>query len=117
MAVPILQIPIQSETVHPYIKQGDTIPKISLSIPELDLSGASIKMKLYSPDGVRKVLDISNGNGITIINSTNFEIDEITAANNTLPAGQLKGDLEITLQDETKKTFCDVEYTIIKDYT
>ena len=114
MSVPVLSIPIQSDTVKPYIKQGDTIPKIAIETPDLDLTGASIKMQLYDKNN-NQVFNIENGSGITIIDATNFEIDQVL--NNDFPSGKLRGDLQIVLSDETTKTYFDVTYNVVKEYT
>lgn len=117
MAVPTLQIPIQSDNVKPFIKQGDTISKITFEFEvedNIDITGATIKMQLYNCNNI--VLDLdSDGNGITITGDRTFEIDEIL--NNTLPSGQSKGDLEINFSDGTRETYFNVVYDIKKQYT
>lgn len=116
--IPTLKIPIQSATVKPWIKQGDTIPKITLAFDagiDLTLPNVSIKMQLYS--GNQRVFSVENGNGITIVNDLTFEIDEVSATNNTLPVGSLIGDLEVTDTDGKRFTYFNVEYTIIKQFT
>jgi len=117
MSIDILKIPIQSSTVKPYIKQGDTIPKITITITELglDLTTATIKMQVYN--GATRIIDISNTNGITVISSTVLEIDEVSASDNNLPDGSFIGDFEITDASGDRKTYFNVEYTIIKQYT
>lgn len=117
MSVPVLKIPIQSEAYKPFIKQGDTIPEILFNVSGLDLTGATIRLKLYDERQVRKVLDLSTGSGITLLSAITFKIDTIPAAANNLPIGILKGDLEITLSSGVRKTYCNVEYTILKEYT
>lgn len=114
MSVPTLSIPIQGENVKPFIKQGDTIEKISIETPSLDLTGASIKMQLYDKNQ-NKVFDVENGSGITIIDATNFEIDKVV--NNSFPSGKLRGDLQITFSDNDRKTFFNVTYNIAKEFT
>ena len=100
-----------------FIKQGDTIPKISFALSNYsgDLTTATIKMQIYK--GNTKIIDVSNGSGITVIDANNFEIDEVSASNNNLPVGTFIGDLEITEASGDKKTYFNVEYTIIKEYT
>ena len=117
MGIETLKIPIQSSTVKPYIKQGDTIGKITMTFTELglDLTTSTIKMQVY--DGSTKIIDISDGNGITVISSIILEIDELSAGNNNLPVGCFLGDLEITDATGDRKTYFNVEYTIIKQYT
>jgi hypothetical protein len=118
MGIETIRIPLQSETVKPYIKQGDTIPKIVFTFDPGDpisLTGATIKMQLFQKG--RKVFDISVGSGITITTDKEFEIDEVTPANNTFPEGVLIGDIEITETSGVKTTYNDVEYTILKEHT
>ena len=115
MSVQTLEIPIQTASEKPFIKQGDTIPKIAVQLTGLDITGSSISMQLYH--NTVKVLDISDGNGITIIDANNFEIDTLPAADNDLPAATLIGDLEITLPSGETKTYLNVQYTIKRQYT
>jgi hypothetical protein len=112
-----LKIPIQSDTVKPFIKQGDTIGKIKMTITELgiDLRTSNIKMQVYN--GSTRIIDVSDGDGITVISSTVLEIDEVSASNNNLPVGCFMGDFEITDASGERKTYFNVEYTIIKQYT
>ena len=100
------------------IKRGDTIKKIPFAFDvtaPIDLTGSTIRMDLYL--GNTKVHSITNGSGITIVNTKSFEIDQLDYVDNDLPAGTLKGDLEITDSDGNRLTYVDVVYTIVKDYT
>lgn len=117
MSVPIVKIPISTSGCDAFIKQGDTIPKIRLTFSDYtgDLTTATIKVQLYHNS--RKVLDISNGSGITVISSTVLEIDEISADNNNLPPGISEGDFEVTESDGSKTTYFNIELTIQKQYT
>ena len=114
MSIPTLQIPTAG-----YIKQGDTISKKTITFGgdyAGDLTTASIKM--WIKNGSNRVIDISNGNGITVISSSVCEIDEVPAANNNLPIGcSLIGDFEVTEADGTRTTYFNVQYTIIEQYT
>lgn len=114
MSVPVLSIPIQGENVKPFIKQGDTIPKILINTPDFSLTEATIKMQLYDKND-KKVFDISDGNGITIVDANNFEIDKVVS--NDFPAEKLRGDLEITFSDGDIKTYFNVTYNIVKEFT
>ncbi len=118
MSVKIINIPLQSETVKPCIKQGDTISKWSATFGAsdgIDLTGATIRMQIYWNS--RKVIDVSNGNGITIDNPLKLTIDERPHTETTLPVGVGKGDLEITDSNGKRMTIVDVNYTIIEEYT
>jgi len=100
------------------IKRGDTIQEILFSfdaLDDIDLTGATIRMDLYL--SVSKVLSLTSGNGITIIDDKSFKIDKIDYADNTLPVGTLKGDLEITNSVGDRLTYVDIVYTITNDYT
>ena len=117
MSVETLEIPIQSSTIQPFIKQGDTIGKITMTITELglDLTTCTIRMQIYNQNTL--IIDISEGAGITVISSTVLEIDEVPAAENTFPLGCSIGDFEITNALGERKTYFNVKYTIIKQYT
>lgn len=116
MSVPILQIPIQSEAVKPFIKQGDTIETIYFEIDAsdgIDLTGALIKMQLFR--GCEKVMDINSTDGITITSDRTFEIDKVDK--NDLPSGESIGDLKFELANGTTEIYFNVVYTIQKRYT
>ena len=100
------------------IKRGDTIKEIIFAFDltdNIDLTGSTIRMDLYL--STSKVLSLTSGNGITIIDSKSFKIDKIDYTNNNLPVGTLKGDLEITDSNGDRLTYVDVVYTIVNDYT
>ena len=117
MSVETLKIPIQSSTVMPFIKQGDTIGKIKMTITEigLNLLTSTVKMQIYN--GSTKLIDVSNGNGITIVSANILEIDQVSKEDNNLPVGKWTGDFEITDNLGVRKTYMNVEYTIIRQYT
>ncbi len=115
MGIQTLNIPIQGENIQTYIVQGDTIPAISLTFDGISLTDAEIKMQLYDRVG-RKVFDVENGNGITILSSSVCRID--TVLNNTFPCGNLIGDFQIkTNPDDILKTYFRLNYKILKEYT
>ena len=100
------------------IKRGDTINEFNFAFDvdaPVDLTGATIRMDLYL--GNTKVHSITNGSGITLIDTKSFKIDQLEYSDNDLPAGTLKGDLEITDSSGKRLTYVDVVYTIVKDYT
>ena len=111
MSIKIIPIPFEDE----YIVQGDTISKTTIKVEEdgLDLTTATIKMQIYN--GNTKIIDVSNGDGITVIDSETFEIDEVP--NNDLPIGKHLGDLEITDEDGVRFTYFRVQYEILRQYT
>ena len=118
MGIEIIKIPIQTSTVKPYIKQGDTIPKweIEFGVDDgVDLIGTTIKMQIYW--NKNKVIDVSNGKGITINSALKLTVDERSKSSSILPVGTSKGDLEITDVAGRRVTYFDVHYTIIKHYT
>ena len=112
----ILNIPIgKSEIV-----QGDTIPSILFEFDPLDninlsLPNVQIKMQIYLVN--TKIIDISNGNGITILTNKSFRIDEVSKEDNNLPTGKHLGDLEITDTNGKRFTYFRVQYNIEKQYT
>ena len=65
-----------------------------------------------------KIIDISNGNGITILGSKSFTIDEVSKEDSALlPVGSFLGDFEITDTNGKRFTYFRVRYTIEKQYT
>ena len=117
MSIPILQIPIRSSTVIPYLFVGDTIDEIVVVSADFpDLTTSSIKMQVYNKSNV-KVLDVDEAAGITVNSATSFTIDEIAAASNPFTEGTFTGDLEITDAAGTKKTYFRVVYNVQKQYT
>ena len=114
MAIPTLNIPINDD----YIIQGDTIHAIQFAfdaLDDIDLTGATIKMQVYRRG--EAIIDVSTGNGITLVDDKTFIIDEIEKENNDLPIGTFQGDIEITLANGFRKTYLRVKYTIDKEYT
>lgn len=112
MGIETVQIP----TGDNFIKEGDTIPKITMTFSEdIGLTTSTIKMQLYS--GGQRVFSVENDNGITAVSDTVLEIDQVSATDNNLPSGVLKGDFEITNASGVRTTYFNIEYTILKQYT
>lgn len=112
----ILNIPIGNTS----IVQGDTIPEILFEFDvtddiDLSLPNVTIKMQVYNQNN--KIIDISNGNGITILTDKSFKINEVSKENNNLPIGSHLGDLEITDTNGKRFTYFRVKYNIDKQYT
>ena len=102
------------------IIQGDTIPEILFEFDPTDninllLPNVQIKMQIYLINN--KIIDISNGNGITILTDKSFRIDEVSKENNNFPIGKHLGDLEITDTNGKRFTYFRVQYNIEKQYT
>ena len=119
MGIETVRIPIQSSTVKPYIKQGDTIPKIVFTFDsgdDVNITGSAIAMKLFS-NNRNEIFSITVGSGITIINNKEFEIDEVAKEDNDFPFGKLLGDLEITETNSKRTTYFNIEYTILEQFT
>jgi len=113
MGIQTIKIPIGDT----YIKQGDTIPKITVTFADTDVIdlttvGTEIKMQVYYKG--QAFINLSIGAGITVISAKVFEIDTMEALN--FPCGNHLGDLEITI-DGVRFTYFNVEYTILKQYT
>ena len=119
-----VKFPIQAPGgCNAFIKVGDTIPKkvMNIVVDGWDMQTSIIRMRLFATSFTNlgscevktKVMDVTNGSGITVISETQIEIDEISAENNKLPAGTFKGDFKITNALGVTKTFFNVEYTII----
>ena len=113
----ILNIPLGDSN----IVQGDTIPEILFQFDNtlginLQAVGVIIKMQVYNQSN--KIIDISNGNGITILTTNSFKINEVTKTiSSLLPHGSFIGDLEITDSSGKRFTYFRVKYTIQKQYT
>lgn len=113
MSIQIYNIPSKG-----YLKQGDTIPKKTILFGgdyAGDLTTATIKMQIKN--GATNIINISNGNGITVLSATTCEIDEVSANDNNLPVGCFKGDFEVTEANGVRTTYFNVVYTIIEQYT
>ena len=112
MSVPTYSIPSSG-----FIKQGDTLPSwnIEFSLPEYtgDFTTATIKMQVGN--GCRNIIDISNGNGITVVDANNCTIDKIVT--NDFPVGTFTGDFQVTEANGDRKTYFNVSYTVVKEYT
>mgnify|MGYP003591327696 FL=1 len=111
-----LNIPIGNTQII----QGDTIPEILFEFDPTDninllLPNVQIKMQIYLVN--TKIIDISNGNGITILTDKSFRIDEVSKEDNNLPTGKHLGDLEITDTNGKRFTYFRVQYNIEKQYT
>lgn len=99
-----------------YIKQGDTIPSYSINFSDDytgDFTTAVLKMQVIHAD--KKLIDISSENGITIVDSNNCTIDKIATAD--FPIGTFKGDFQITEANGDRKTWFNVEVTVIEEFT
>ena len=102
------------------ITQGDTINKITITFSDdedIDLTaeGVVIKMQIYN--GSQRIINVINGDGITIVSERVFEIDKVEKEDNNLPFGTFIGDLEITDGNGDRFTYFKVQYTISKQYT
>ena len=113
MSITLLEIPFEEE----YIVQGDTISKTSFEFidEDIDLTTATIKMQIF--DGGTAIIDVSNTDGITVIDANNFEIDEVNAEDNNLPYGVFLGDLQIKDENGKRHTYTRVQYTILEQST
>ena len=111
MSIKTIKFPVKG-----FIKQGDTVPAYRITFSNDytgDFTTATIKMQVYN--GNTRIIDISNGNGMTVLSSNSLEIDEIQ--NNDFPHGTFIGDFEVTEADGERTTYFNVQYTIIKQYT
>ena len=118
--IPTLAIPIQNGVNKTYIKQGDTIDAIPFTFENLGFNltdeGVQINMQLYK--GNQRIVNYGVGSGITINSATQFQIDKVLA--NNYPDGILFGDIQLRwLESDVLQTwtFCNVQYTITKEFT
>lgn len=110
-----------------YLISGDSWDGIEMSLEEgavgaetpVDLTGATICVDLYvsggSPD--RVLMSLKTGSGITITDGPagEFKIDGIARFN--LPDGTIDGQLEITLANNQRITYCVFVFTVGKNTT
>lgn len=103
--------------------EGDTISSIDFNFGQddnidLTLEGTELRMQLYTLNCSKtKILDISIGNGITVIGPKAFKFDEISKEDNKFKEGAYIGDLELTDFEGKRSTICRVKYKIHKQYT
>lgn len=111
---PILKLPFKDT----YIVQGNTISKtiFRLSDNPLGLDFNNDLVEICIKNGNQKIIDISTGDGITVISATEFEIDEVPATENNLPYGTFIGDFNVIKDGdiENKMTYMHIGYTITK---
>lgn len=96
-----------------YISEGDTIFELPINFKEGydgDLTTASLEWVLF--EGNTKILDLSEGNGLTVTSPTTFVVDEINP--NPLPAKTFKGYFRITEADGKGRKIWNLKYTISK---
>ena len=111
--VATLNIPIQSDTVCAFIKQGDTIAKITLDFTDYDIdlmTTSAIVLEIYNNNSLVKTFAV--GSGITVLSAKILEIDQLSYAENNLPIGESKGDLYVIDSSDFKQTYLNVIYTI-----
>lgn len=114
MALYELQIPLEGYN----IVQGDTIEAINLQFSadsDISLTGATTRFQLYR--NYEKIFDVSNGNGMTIVNDKLLVIDEVAKENNTFPSGKFIGDIEVIEADGKGTTLMRVKYTVQKQFS
>ncbi|NRA92167.1 MAG: hypothetical protein HRU26_05685 [Psychroserpens sp.] len=123
MSIPCLKIPTKG-----FRKVGDTFPKIKFVLGgdwSEDLSTLHrVRCQIYNGNSPFINLDSNALGGITIIDSNTFEIDEIPCnVTGDYPVGTFRGDLQIERytafgQEPVEvKTYFNIEYTTIKEYT
>ena len=127
MSITTLNIPITTAECKPFIKQGDTISKISWDLGDTFTGNLVedlyiIRMQIY--DKSIKVINIDSTGalgGITITGAKTFEIDEVTE--NDLPIGSFLGDLQIEEYSDfafdpiSVETICNIQYNIVKQFS
>jgi len=108
----ILNIPIQTDTYKPVISERTTIPQITLTITGLGIDLLTSDIFMQVKDGSKVLIDITNGNGITVDSSTVMKIDQVSATDNPFKEGCFKGDMLIRDNvSEITKLFI-VKYTV-----
>ena len=102
---------IQGDTISEILFEFDSLDNIDLTLPNV-----IIKVQIYNQND--KIIDLVNGQGITILTSKSFKIDEISKEDSSnLPFGSFIGDLEITDTNGKRFTYFRIKYTIQKQYT
>ena len=112
--IKILKIPFGCD----YIVQGNTISKTIFRLTDnpLGLDFTSDIVEICIKNGNKKLIDISSGDGITVVSATEFEIDEVPATENNFPYGKFIGDFDILLGglEENRYTYSRIQYTVLK---
>ena len=110
--IKIFKIPFECE----YIVQGDTITETNFEVIEdgLDLTDDGVEIIVKIKHGNDFIIDYSIGNGITVIDSENFKIDEVSASDNNFDSGYFEGDFKILDANGKLFTYSRIGYTIIK---
>lgn len=121
-SLPVLILP---QTPEAPIVRGDTWKGLSIEIlvgpvisaVPLDITGSLIRLNMVAKDKRSSHLLSSATGDITITDGVNglLTIDAISRLDWNV--GCYVGDLEITLADNTRTTYCVVEMTIIDDIT
>lgn len=114
----LIQLPINNSSK---IYKGDTWKGIELEILKnavaINLTGATIKLNLFPKNTNNTALILVTGNGISLTDPVNgkFKIDQISRLN--YEPGVYTGDVEITLSNNEKTTYCSIALTISPDIT
>lgn len=95
--------------------QGDTIPETTFDFvdEDIDFTDPSVEIVVKVYNGSQLIADYSIDNGITVVDSDTFKIDEVSAANNNFPIGTSKGHLTITNEDGDVFTYLKLQYNVI----
>jgi hypothetical protein len=118
MSIPIVKIPLSG-----CIVKGDTVSKIRIVMSgdfSDDLTSDHI-IRMQVKQGNEAFIDIDSDTkgGITIVNATTFDIDEVTQ--NNYPIGSFDGDLQIEKYSGSNivnvTTYFRVRYNTVEEIT
>lgn len=113
--LPILNLPTGTKTITRGDTWGGFSGTITLNDVAVDLTGATLRLWLYHNTGT--ITKLETGDGITILNALEgtFAINAIGRLN--WKNGRHTGDLEVTYDDNTRKTYIQVNINVTDDFT
>jgi hypothetical protein len=114
MSCNILNLPLQGEKPV-CIYKGDTIPKYVFRATAgniWDFTDSNVEITFYLSLSNEEVYTAIKGDGITVVNANEFEIDKIV--NNTFPIGVLDGYIRINDVNGDNKALTPIKFTISK---
>jgi hypothetical protein len=95
--------------------QGNTIPEINFEFvgENIDFTDVSVGILIQLFNNNQLVAQYVKGDGITVVDSDNFKIDEVSAVENNFPIGKSTGHLTITNADGDVLTYLKLQYNVI----
>jgi hypothetical protein len=115
--IPVLKLPINQSA--PIIK-GDTFNGVTLTIKKdtvaINLTGSSIKL-VFKDNLQKTTATLENGDGITITDAVNGELQIDKISRLDWVSGIHTGDLQITDSNNDRMTYCKIQIEVSDDIT